>query len=149
LQVVVWGDGPELDSLRSGAFLAGVGDAIHFPGASADPLAVLRGTQVFVHPSLAESFPYVILEAMSVGAPILASDVGGIGEALIDGESGMLVAPGDALALSEALIDLLDDERRRTSMGKAARTRFEQRFTLDLMLDRLIDVYGEVGSPTR
>lgn len=146
LQVVVWGDGPELDSLRSRAFLAGVGDAVYFPGASSDPLAVLRGTQVFAHPSLAESFPYVILEAMSVGAPILASDVGGIGEALVDGESGMLVAPGDALALSGALIDMLGDVERRGSMGDAARIRFEQRFTLDLMLDRLIAVYGEVAS---
>jgi len=51
---------------------------------------------VFVHPSWAESFPYVILEAMSLARPIVASDVGGVGEALLDGESGVLVPPRDA-----------------------------------------------------
>lgn len=145
LQIAVWGDGPELESLRSRASAAGVGEVLHFPGASSHPLAVLRSARVFAHPSLAESFPYVILEAMSVGVPIVASDVGGIGEAVVDGQSGLLVAPGDARALAQALIDTLSDVNRGTGMGDAARARFQARFTAELMLDRLIGVYGEVA----
>lgn len=149
LQVVVWGDGPELGSLRSRASAAGVGGMVHFPGASSDPLAVLRGARVFAHPSLAESFPYVILEAMSVGVPIVASDVGGIGEAVVNGESGLLVAPGDTQTLSRALVDTLSDVDRASRIGDAARTRFEAHFTTELMLDRLTSVYGEVAPTVR
>ncbi|MGA7704338.1 MAG: glycosyltransferase [Solirubrobacteraceae bacterium] len=146
LQIVIWGDGPELSALRARAASAGIAGALHFPGASDDPLAVLRGAHVFVHPSLAEAFPYVILEAMSVGAAIVASDVGGVGEALVGGESGVLVAPGDAPALAEALTATLDEVTRSRTMGDAARTRFERHFTLRKMLDGTVSVYGEVAA---
>jgi glycosyltransferase involved in cell wall biosynthesis len=149
LQIAIWGDGPELEPLRNRARAAGVEDAVHFPGASSDPLTVLRGTQVFVHPSLAESFPYVVLEAMAVGAPIVASDVGGIGEAVVDGNSAVLVAPGDAHALATALLGALGDVDRATKMGEAARARFDRCFTLDQMLDGLVRVYNEVTPPQR
>jgi glycosyltransferase involved in cell wall biosynthesis len=122
---------------------------VHFLGPSQDPLGVLRGADVFVHPSWAEAFPYVLLEAMSVGLPIVASDVGGIGEALVDGDSGSLVAPGDPEALARALIALLDDTGRGARMGEAAKRRVEQRFSRQAMIDGLIDVYDDVlGSPS-
>jgi glycosyltransferase involved in cell wall biosynthesis len=144
LQVAIWGEGPELETLRSRARKAAVAESVHFLGRSADPLAALRGADVFVHPSLAEAFPYAILEAMSAGAPTVASDVGGIGEALQDGESGMLVAPGSVPALTEALIAMLDDPGRRKAMGSAARQRVQRLFTREAMIDRLVGVYHEI-----
>ncbi len=144
VQVAIGGEGPELDALRTRALTRGVADALHFLGASDDPLSILRGAEIFVHPSWAESFPYVILEAMSAGRPIVASDVGGIGEALVDGESGMLVAPGDEETLARALIELLDDADRRARIGDAAKHRLEWRFTRSAMIDRLMHVYDEV-----
>ena len=144
LQVAIWGEGPELETLAARARRAGVAESVHFLGRSSDPLAALRGADVFVHPSLAESFPYAILEAMAAGAPIVASDVGGIGEALQDGESGLLVPAGSVPALTEALGELLEDPRRREAMGSAARRRVQRLFTREAMIDRLVGVYHEI-----
>jgi glycosyltransferase involved in cell wall biosynthesis len=142
-RIAIGGDGPDLEALRSRARALGVAEAVRFLGQSRDPLGLLRGTQVFVHPSWAESFPYVILEAMSLGLPIAASDVGGVGEALAAGESGALVAPRDARALARALIELLGDPARAARMGAAAKQRFEQRFTRARMIDGVVSVYEE------
>jgi glycosyltransferase involved in cell wall biosynthesis len=144
LQIAVWGEGPELETLLARACQAGVAESVHFLGRSAEPLAALRGADVFVHPSLAEAFPYAILEAMAVGAPTVASDVGGVGEALQDGESGLLVAPASVPALTEAVIAILDDPRRGEAMGGAARRRVQRLFTREAMIDRLVDVYHEI-----
>jgi glycosyltransferase involved in cell wall biosynthesis len=145
-QLAICGDGPDLKALVAQAQTRGVGHAVHFLGPSSDPLAVLRAIDVFVHPSWAEAFPYVILEAMSAGRPVVASEVGGIGEALVDGESGMLVPRGDPDALAQALVGLLDDPRRRAQMGALARRRVDSRFTLNAMIDRLVGVYDELMS---
>jgi len=145
LQLAIWGEGPELGSLLERARGRGAAEAVHFLGPSADPLAALRGADVFVHPSLAEAFPYAILEAMAVGAAIVASDVGGIGEAFVDGESGLLVPAGSVPPLGHALIGLLADPQRRAAMGDAAKLRVQTLFTREAMIDRLIDVYHEIA----
>lgn len=143
-QLAIVGDGPDLQELRAQTQLRGVADAVHFLGSSTEPQAVLRGLDVFVHPSWAEAFPYVILEAMSSGRPIVASDVGGIREAVVDGASGRLVPPRDEDALAEALLAMLDDPIQRTQMGAMALSRVSERFTRAAMIDRLIDVYDEL-----
>ena len=104
---------------------------------------------VFVHPSWAEAFPYVVLEAMSLARPIVASHVGGIGEAIVDGESGLLTPPRDAAALAQALIGMLDDRETATRMGESALLRLAQ-FTREAMIARVAATYGEVvrGVPT-
>jgi glycosyltransferase involved in cell wall biosynthesis len=144
VQVAICGEGPDLRALLARAEMRDVARAVHFLGPSSNPLAVLRAIDVFVHPSWAEAFPYVILEAMSVGRPIVASDVGGIGEALVDGESGMLVPKRDPDALSRALIGLLDDPARRAGLGERARQRADRRFALRTMIGRLLGVYDEL-----
>ena len=98
----------------------GVGHAVLFLGEVSEPIPVLRGADVFVLPSWAESFPYVILEAMSVGLAIAASDVGGVGEAIVDGDSGLLFAARDTEATAAALLRLLVDQRLRGALGEAA-----------------------------
>jgi glycosyltransferase involved in cell wall biosynthesis len=143
-QVAIYGEGPELQALLARARTRGVERATHFLGATANPMAALRAMDVFVHPSWAEAFPYVILEAMSLGRPIVASDVGGIREALLDGESGLLVPARDSGALARALTGLLDDPRRGAEMGEMARQRAGSQFTLSAMIDRLVDVYDEL-----
>jgi glycosyltransferase involved in cell wall biosynthesis len=142
-QAAIWGEGPERETLEGRARRMQVEQAVHFLGPTLEPLAVMRGTDILVHPSLAESFPYVILEAMSVGAPIVASDVGGVGEALLNGESGLLVTAGEVELLAAAVNRLLDDPEGRARMGKNARDRVEHDFTLEAMIDRLVAVYDE------
>jgi glycosyltransferase involved in cell wall biosynthesis len=144
LKVAIWGEGSELEELRARAARVGVVHAVRFLGSSEAPLSVLRAAEIFVHPSMAEAFPYVVLEAMSVATPTIASDVGGIAEALVDGETGALVAPGDRRALASALSDLLANPERRASMGLAAQRRVERLFTRTTMVDGLTAVYGEV-----
>jgi len=144
LQVAIWGDGPEREDLRSRAARAGVEGCVHFLGPNRDPLSVLRGADMLVHPSLAEAFPYVILEAMSVARPIVASDVGGISEALTHEEGGLLVPPGDAASLAVAVSGLLDDPERMARMGAAGRLRAEGQFSRAAMIDRLTGVYSEM-----
>ena len=144
VQVAIGGGGPDLEVLGSRARMRGVADAVHFLGSFADPLSMLRGAGLFVHPSWAESFPYVILEAMSLGLPIVASDVGGVAEAVTHGENGLLVPPRNAHALAQALTDLLEDPDRGARMGAAAGLRVEQRFTRTRMIDGMIEVYDEV-----
>ena len=100
---------------------------------------------VFVHPSWAESFPYVILEAMSLARPIVASDVGGIGEALVAGESGLLTPPRDERALAGALVGLLDDPARARSLGQEALRRSQQ-FSRSGMVERMADLYEDVAA---
>lgn len=149
-QIAIVGEGPDLDELDRQARALGVAHAVHFLGPSSDPLGALRGMDVFVHPSWAESFPYVILEAMSLARPIVASDVGGIGEAVRDGESALLVPPRDELRLAAALSELLEDPGRARSLGEAALRRVGGEFTRERMIDRLSSVYRETlrSSPT-
>lgn len=143
-QMAIVGDGPDLQELRARTQRNGVSGAVHFLGSSTEPQAVLRGLDVFVHPSWAEAFPYVILEAMSLGRAIVASDVGGIGEAVVDGSSGRLVPARDADALAEALLAMLDDPLGRTRMGTMALARVSERFTRTAMIGRLLGVYDEL-----
>jgi glycosyltransferase involved in cell wall biosynthesis len=143
-QLAVFGDGPELDALRDRARACRVEGAVRFLGACSDPLAALAGVDVFAHPSWAESFPYVILEAMSMGCPIVATAVGGVPEAITDGDSGMLVPPHDPAALADAICALLDDPERRAKLGERARARVAERFSLASMVEGVSDVYEEL-----
>ena len=146
MQLVIVGDGPLRGALEAQAEGHGVGAAVHFLGEHANPAAVLRASDIFVLPSWAESFPYVILEAMSDGVPILATDVGGIAEAVLDGESGLLVSPRDHAELAGGLIALLDDAGLRARLAGAAGETVRRRFTRAGMIARLADVYEEVLS---
>jgi glycosyltransferase involved in cell wall biosynthesis len=146
VQVAIWGDGPGLEELRSMAIDAGVHDSLHFFGASTAPLSALAGADVFVHASWAESFPYVILEAMSVGLPIVATDVGGVSEAVTPRQSGLLVPARDDRRLAEALIELVEDPAGASRMGTAARADVRRRFSRSSMIEGVTDVYSEVAA---
>ena len=147
-QLAIIGDGPDLDALSNQARALGVAGAVTFLGPSRDPLGALRGMDVFVHPSWAESFPYVILEAMSLARPIVASDVGGIGEALVRGESGLLTPARDERALARALAELLDDPARARSLGAQALRR-SQLFSRAAMVRRMAELYEQVSARVR
>jgi glycosyltransferase involved in cell wall biosynthesis len=142
-RLAIVGDGPLRAELEQRAADGGVGDAVSFLGEVPEPIPVLRGADVFVLPSWAESFPYVILEAMSVGLAIAASDVGGVGEAITDGDSGLLFAARDTDGTAGALLALLADGRLRWALGQAAHARERNMFSKDRMVDGVIAVYEE------
>ena len=144
VQLAIWGPGAGLDPLVSMARDAGLADTVHFFGSTAMPLSVLVGATIFVQPSWAEAFPYVILEAMSIGLPIVATDVGGVGEAVTQGRTGLLVPARDEQRLAESLIALLEDPAGRASMGRAALEDVAGGSSRSSMVAALSDVYSEL-----
>jgi glycosyltransferase involved in cell wall biosynthesis len=146
-QVAIAGDGPLRGPLHERARARGVEPAVHFLGERADPIAVLRGADIFLLTSWAESFPYVILESMAVGLPIVASDVGGVAEALVDRESGLLVRARDAAATAAALNALLDDGALRARLGAEARRAVNERFSRDAMVSGILAGYRDLARP--
>jgi glycosyltransferase involved in cell wall biosynthesis len=145
-QLVIAGAGVDRERLEERARSLGVAAAVHFLGLVPDSGTVLRGADVFVSSSWAESFPYVILDAMALGRPIVATDVGGVAEALGDGDGdcGLLVAPQDADGLARALRRLLSDPARADEMGARARSRVKARFTRERMLAGLAAVFADI-----
>jgi glycosyltransferase involved in cell wall biosynthesis len=143
-QLAIWGDGPMLATLRSRVAATSGGRAIHFMGSTADPVTAIVGADVFAMPSWNESFPYVILEAMSVGLPIVATAVGGIGEAIRDRVEGVLVPPRDVVALAEGISVVLSDHQTRAKLGAAGYERVHARFTAERMVDGITAVYEDL-----
>jgi glycosyltransferase involved in cell wall biosynthesis len=104
----------------------------------------LQAADAFLHASLSEGLPNVVLEAMACGLPIVATDVGGTGEAIADGVEGFLVPPRDPRAAAAALERLWRDRDLRHRLGAAGRARVEAEFTLEAALDRWTALYEDV-----
>jgi glycosyltransferase involved in cell wall biosynthesis len=103
----------------------------------------LQRADLFVAPSLYESFGLIFLEAMRWGTPVLGTFTGGIPEIIEDGRSGLLVPPEDPDRLAGAIVRLLADESLRSRLGEAGRRRVETHFTVEQMARRTLDVYEQ------
>ncbi|MEX0643062.1 MAG: glycosyltransferase [Pirellulales bacterium] len=139
---LVIGDGPRRESLEQLAHDMGIDASVHFLGSRDDVPSLLSATDVFALTSHNEANPVSILEAMSVGRPVVATDVGSIREAVYEGITGHLVQPGDATQLTSRVLDLLRDPLCAQAMGTAAREKVVNRWSLDSMVhgyERLIE----------
>ncbi|MEM6782781.1 MAG: glycosyltransferase family 4 protein [Bacteroidota bacterium] len=155
---LVVGDGPDRDRLVELADDLDVTGAVRFLGRVEGTLrAYFNLADVFVMPSRAEGpdvegFGIVFLEANACGTPVIGSTAGGIPDAIVDGETGLLVPPNDAGALAVALRRLLDDAALRTRFGVSGRARVEQAYTWDRVASRvyrtLEDLVSDASSPT-
>ena len=132
---LIIGDGPKREEWMQ----LSKTDRVHWAGYRTDVHELLAGADLFVHPSLDDAFPTVLLEAMAAGLPVVASHVGGIPEIVVEGVTGRLVPPGDAEALARAIQD-----DALLLMGGAARARAEEQFSTDAWIARLQNVYREV-----
>ncbi|MCL2024367.1 MAG: glycosyltransferase family 4 protein [Coriobacteriia bacterium] len=110
----------------------------------ADLAPLYTDADMFVLSSLWEARPYVLVEAMQYGCPVVSTDVGGVSEAVEDGVTGFLTPPADAHALADAMAKLLDDDELRMRMGRAAQQSMVDRFTLDEMVEQTLAVYHGV-----
>ena len=146
--------GERLAELRERVCALGLGAQIELPGALAyeDALDVVARANVFVHPSIRsgsgdmDGIPVSLLEAMGMGVPVIASHLSGIPELVDDGQSGVLVRPGDALALAAAIERLAEEPRRAAALGRAARGRVRESFSLPRSVDGLLDAWN-AGAP--
>lgn len=128
-------------AIEARASALGIRDRLRFLGHRSDVHEVLKAVDMVALPSLAEGFPLAVLEAMAAGIPVIATPVGGVPEAMIDGETGSLVPPQDAGALAAAMTRLLDDQGMRIRMGRDARTRALQYFSIVTFVQRIQDTY--------
>jgi len=119
------------------------GARIVLAGYRPDVPGLLEGCDVFCLPSHAEGLPLVLLEAMSRGRPVVASAVGGTPELVEDGETGLLVPPGDVDALREALGRLLGDAELAARLGRAGRERVRERFSADAAAAQVLRLYAD------
>jgi glycosyltransferase involved in cell wall biosynthesis len=122
----------------------GLGDRVQFLGFRNDVARVIAAADVVVLPSHAEGFPLAVLEAMACGKPVIATPVGGVAEAVVDGVTGLLTPPGNPAALAEAIARLVSDEALRRRMGAAARRRIEERFSMTVFARAVQGVYSDL-----
>jgi glycosyltransferase involved in cell wall biosynthesis len=138
---VIVGDGSERTALEARVHRAGVSDRIRFLGQRDDARRWLAGCDVYVNCSVSEGVSLTILEAMAAGLPVVATRVGGTPE-VVDDTCGMLIPARDAAALAAALTSLGRDPDRRATLGRAARARVEERFTIERMVSEYARVYA-------
>ena len=122
----------------------GLSDQFVFAGSRRDMPGVMNAFDVFVLPSLREPFGIVSLEAQACGKPVIGSHVDGIPETMIENTSGVLVPPGDPVALANAMLDLLNDTDRRRTMGEHGRHHVSSAFSVAHMVERTQAVYEAV-----
>jgi len=120
---------------------AGVGQLAWLPGERADVPDVMRGLDCFVLPSLAEGISNTILEAMSTGLPVVATDVGGNSELILHGSTGYIVPPRDVQAMAASLAAMAHDPAKAAALGLAGRLRAERQFSLPAMVDAYQGMY--------
>jgi glycosyltransferase involved in cell wall biosynthesis len=138
------GDGPMRGQAERLAKELHIRDRIAFMGDRSDVSTLLASSEVFVLASKSELFPISILEAMRAGLPVIASNVGGVSEAVVHAQTGFLVPSRSVPALTEALVRLTENTKLRVRMGRAARLRFERYFLSSYMANRTRSLYLEV-----
>lgn len=135
------GTGPLEAELRSNVDDRGLGDHVRFLGMRDDVPELLPALDVFVLGSRFEGLPISLLEAMAAALPSVCTRVGGIPEALTDGQEGLLVPAADPSALATAVTKLLQDPQLRATMGAAARQRVRRDFSIDRAAERTAAIY--------
>jgi len=123
----------------------GCAGSVVIAGPRHDVPRLLGAMDVVVAPSLAEGFSNVVLEAGAAGRPVVATRVGGNPEAIVDGETGLIVEPRDPGALARAIVALLEDPARRARMGEAARRRVSDLFTVGRMIEAYEKLYSSLA----
>ena len=143
IRLVITSNGPLREKLKILSENFGIEKKVHFTGRIEYRYLyqLLKRIDIYAFPSLAELFPFAILEAMAAGKPIVATNVGGVPEAVIDGVNGYMVPPRDPTSLAKAILRLINDPDKAREMGLKGRRLVEQRFSMDVITRKLNDVY--------
>lgn len=155
-QLVIVGEGPARDGLARLSAKLGLADRVVFAGPRRDVASVLPLLDLFVCPSLYEGFGLAIVEAMMAGRPVVATAVGGIREIVRSGDTGLLVPPGDPVALAGAIQEVLRQPELATRLGREGQRRAAMEFSVDTMVTRhqalyesLVSEAGPIGTMPR
>lgn len=141
LRLVIVGDGPERKNLEWLAHKLQFNQQVLFVGWQADPLKWLNNFDIFILPSVKrESFGLVLLEALALKKPVIASKLGGIPEIIQNKKTGLLVKPGNTEQLAQAIIDLHNNPDQRTALGEVGYELVKEKFTLEKMVEKYYQV---------
>ena len=141
------GHGSLVEDCKALARDLGVSDSVEFVGMTTDVPGFLRGLDLFVLPSLAcEGLPLSILEAMAVGVPVIATDVGGTSEVLVDKKNGLLIPPGDVSALATAIRSLAEDPDYRQKLSTAALDLIHRSHTWQIIAQEFATIYQKMAA---
>lgn len=141
LRLVMVGEGPLREQARRTIAEAGLEALAWLPGERSDVAQLMRGFDAYVLPSLAEGVSNTILEAMASGLPVIATNVGGNPELVVDGVTGQLVASQDVDAMAHAMLQLLHEPQRVAAMRAAGRSMASQRYSLSAMVAAYAELY--------
>ena len=144
LQVLIFGRGPLEAELRQAITEQGLTENVRLMGFADDLPAQIGSLDLLVHPADMEGLGVSLLQAAAARVPIIASRAGGMPEAVIDGDTGLLIAPGDVPALAEAMTRLLGDAALRQRMGDAGWTMVMHDFSVDTMCEGNLNIYRKV-----
>jgi glycosyltransferase involved in cell wall biosynthesis len=144
LRCFIAGSGPLRPALEAQISDHQITAKVQLLGPLDDPRVLLNALDIFVMPSLAEGLGVAALEAMASGLPVVGSSVGGLQEAILDSETGLLLRPGDADAVADAISALMLNSSLRVSMGLAGRRRAVERFSMGGMVSKTLALYLSV-----
>jgi glycosyltransferase involved in cell wall biosynthesis len=137
LLFVISGEGKLLAELQKQAADAALDDSFIFSGFAPDIYPFLKGCDLFVLSSLFEGMPNVVMEAMAMQKPVVATDVNGVRELMIEGKTGVIVPPEDPLALATAIARVIDSPDMLAGFGMAGYERVNREFTMSAMANNL------------
>jgi glycosyltransferase involved in cell wall biosynthesis len=139
----VAGGGPDAERLKAETEHRGLRERFEWIGPVQEPWGYLEQIDIFVLPSLWEGMPFVLLEAMEFGLPVVATDVGGVRDVIPNETFGIVVPPADPHALQEAILRYVDSPQLCKINGTMARRRILQEFSQERMVERTLSVYSE------
>jgi len=146
LRLVLVGEGPIRADLQQRIHALGLEGRVRLHGSVLDPRPLYGAFDLVVQASRSEGLPNAILEAAAAGLPIVATAVGGTGEIVVDGRTGLLVPPGDAIALASALQRVAADPGLRTRLGAAAREHVAKTFGMERFVAEFAALYEELAA---
>jgi glycosyltransferase involved in cell wall biosynthesis len=143
---LIVGDGDEREMLHRRVVELKIADNVIFTGRIDNSVmpAYYAVSNIVVLPSLIEATSIAGLESMAMGKPLVATNIGGIPQIVDDGETGVLVPPGDPKRLAEGIISLLSDDTRRQIMGVNARKKVEAAFSWDVIAEKILNIYSRL-----
>jgi len=144
VELVLAGDGPLRDAAESLREELGLQRKLHMIGEVESADALVGALDVVVIASLSEGSSIVAMEAMAAERPVVATEVGGVPEVVVHGETGILVRPGDPSALAAGIESLLGNRELARAMGERGRRRAAERFDIRLMFERTKQVYADL-----
>lgn len=143
-RLVLVGEGPERPKIEAAIRTSGVEGRVRLLGLRKDVARLLQAADVFLLSSISEGIPLTLIEAMAAGLPVVATRVGGVGEVVEEGATGLLAPSGDAVGLAAHLLRLVADPRERERLGEQGRQRAKALFSREKMNARYLELYEEM-----